>query len=298
MTALSLSPLPTSLPSPLNFEAYARAVQQLPFLDEPRERQLAAAWRDQKDPMAAWQLVMAHLRLVVKVVRAQRGYGLPAGDLAQEGTVGLMKAVHRFDPARGIRLGVYALKWIEAEVREYIMRNWRLVRLGSGAAMKKLFFGYRQAVDALRGWGVERDVAPTLQALARQLDLDPAQVAQAQAYFRGRDVSLERPPGAEDENEPIEERRDLQQAADLAPSDPADTVAEDEAAQVQHDRLHQALARLPARDRAIVVARHLAESPKGLAELGREHGVSAERVRQIEQRALAHLKGELVPMMG
>lgn len=270
MTTLSLPALPASLPSPLNFEAYARAVQQLPFLDEHQEQTLAQAWHERKDKMAAWQLVMAHLRLVVKVVRAQKSYGLPAGDLAQEGTVGLMKAVHRFDPSRGIRLGVYALKWIEAEVREYIMRNWRMVRLGSGAAMKKLFFGYRQAVSALRHWGVERDVAPTLQALAKELHLDPGQVAQAQAYFQGQDVSLEHQAVPGDDRRHEEERLELQRSPDLAPADPADTVAEADGAAHQHARLHQALARLPERDRAIVMARHLAEQPKGLVELGRD----------------------------
>jgi RNA polymerase sigma factor (sigma-70 family) len=153
MTAVALSPhqsLLPRLPSPLNFEAYARAVQALPFLDDARERELAMAWKTTQDKGAAWELVMAHLRLVVRVVRDQAGYGLSPGDLAQEGTVGLMKAVHRFDPDRGIRLAAYAIKWIEAEVREYIMRNWRLVRLGSGSAMKKLFFGYRQALTSLR----------------------------------------------------------------------------------------------------------------------------------------------------
>lgn len=293
MTTTALSALPNTLPSPLNFEAYARAVQQLPYLDEERERTLASAWKERQDKLAAWELVMAHLRLVVKVVRDQSGYGLSPGDLAQEGTVGLMKAVHRFDPERGIRLASYALKWIEAEVREYIMRNWRLVRLGSGAAMKKLFFGYRQAVAHLRQWGDTRDVTPTVQALAQELDLDAQQVRQAQAYFTGRDEALEAPS----EDASREERREVNDWFTASQhADPAWVVEEADQEHHEHAALTQALATLPERDRAILTARLLQDPPQGLAELGRQHGVSAERVRQIEKRALMDLRKQLVPV--
>lgn len=297
--AVTMSPLVShpshTLPSPLNFEAYARAVNQLPFLDEARERELATAWHDRKDKLAAWELVMSHLRLVVRVVRDQAGYGLSPGDLAQEGTVGLMKAVHRFEPAKGIRLASYAIKWIEAEVREYIMRNWRLVRLGSGAAMKKLFFGYRQAVASLQSWGVDRDVAPSVQALAKELDLDDRQVAQAQAYFAGRDVGLTRDREGEDSQE---ERSGLQALAfgGATVADPAWAAEAADQETQRHQALAQALAQLPERDRAIVEARHLTATPLGLAELGERHGVSAERVRQIEKRALENLRKKMEPL--
>jgi RNA polymerase sigma-32 factor len=201
--------------------------------------------------------------------------------------------VHRFDPDRGIRLASYALKWIEAEVREYILRNWRLVRLGTGAAMKKLFFGYRQAVTHLRQWGDTRDVTPTVQALAHELDLDEHQVRQAQAYFQGQDESLEAPL-ADDHRE---ERRDLGRVLFAhASADPAWVVAEADQEHHQHTALTQALASLPERDRAIVTARLLQEPPVGLAELGQQHGVSAERVRQIEKRALADLRKQLITL--
>lgn len=301
MTAVmspSSQALAQSLPSPSNFEAYARAVQCLPFLSEQRELELATTWKNHQDKSAAWELVMAHLRLVVRVVRDQAGYGLSAGDLAQEGTVGLMKAVHRFDPARGIRLAAYAIKWIEAEVREYIMRNWRLVRLGSGAAMKKLFFGYRQAVSSLRHWGEERDVAPTIEALAQELNLSPAQVAHARAYFGGKDMSLE---SEVDDQRSREERPGLQSVFFQAPRghDPAWQAETDDLTEHRSTAMGQALATLTPRDRDILQARHLQDTPMGLVELGQRHGVSAERVRQLEKRALSlvriHMGEALAP---
>ena len=156
----------TTLPPPSDFEAYARMAHQIPMLSLDEEQQAMTRWHNHRDPAAAKTLVMAHLRLVVKAVRAHQGYGLPRSDLAQEGTVGLMKAVHRFNPSLGVRLGVYAWVWIQAEIREFILSQWRMVKL-SGQAAKKLFFGYRKAMAQLLSWKAGR-----LSSLA-QTDEDP-----------------------------------------------------------------------------------------------------------------------------
>jgi len=283
-----------SLPSPTDFASYARAVAELPMLSAEEETTLAQAWRQHQDRAAAWRLVMAHLRQVVSVVRAHAGYGLPPGDLAQEGTVGLMKAVKRFDPDRGVRLGAYAVHWIEAEVREYIVHNWRMVRLGSTAAMKKLFFGYRKTVAALRGWGEERDVAPTAAAIAQVLDLTPAQVTTAEAFFRGQDMALDG-PGLDGEEDV--ERSDLAQLMwQREGVTPEEALVATDWTATRHSALEQALATLPPRDQAIFRERRLKEPATGLAELGQRYAISAERVRQIEARTLKRVTADLQPL--
>jgi RNA polymerase sigma-32 factor len=233
---------------------------------------------------------------VVRVVRDHESYGVSPGDLAQEGSIGLMKAVRRFDPSRGVRLGAYAVRWIEAEVREYIAHNWRLVRLGSSTAMKKLFFGYRQTVAALRQWGEERDVAPTTQAVADALNLSPAQVARAEAFFRGQDLTLA--PSAEEDGDSgaqVQDRWGLQVWTQEGHLTPQERLAEEDLTAFRHRTLDAALAQLPERDRAIFTARRLQEPAEGLAHLGERFQISAERVRQIEARALAQVSQTLRP---
>ena len=278
------------LPPPSQFEAYARAVQQCPMLTEEREHELVAAWRQTQDGQAARELVMSHLRLVVRVVRDHRGYGLPEGDLAQEGTVGLMRAVHRFDPSVGVRLAAYAVRWIEAEIREFIFKNWRLVKLGGTAAMKKLFFGYRQTVTSLQEMGEQREPGVSPQVVAQAMGLTAEQVERAQAYFGGRDLALEAP--AQDGEEGPSDALMLEALPALDDS-PASRIEEQDRVSAVQAMVRSALAALPERDRTILVARRLTSPPRGLAEVGSDLGISAERVRQLENRAVKALEQSL-----
>lgn len=280
----------TLLPSPSNFEAYARAVQQWPMLDESEEKRLVRDWREKGDRTATWELVASHLRLVVRVVRDHRGYGLPEGDLAQEGTVGLMRAVQKFNPSVGVRLAAYALRWIEAEIKEFIFRNWRLVKLGGTAAMKKLFFGYRQTVASLRDLKADRTASVTADEVAQTMGLGEEQVRQARAYFSGRDLALEGPAG-DDTESPSDAL--MLEALPSNQDTPEMLVEEQDRQAAVHSLVHRALAKLPERERAILVARKMTSPAKGLAELGAQWGVSAERVRQIENKAAIALGKEL-----
>lgn len=278
------------LPSPSNFEAYARAVQQWPMLDEGEEKRLINDWREKGDRNAARELVASHLRLVVRVVRDHRGYGLPEGDLAQEGTVGLMRAVHKFDPAVGVRLAAYALRWIEAEIREFIFRNWRLVKLGGTSAMKKLFFGYRQTVASLRELHADRAAGVSPEEVAEAMGLNEQQVRQARAYFSGRDLALEG-PRADDAETPSDAL--MLEALPSNHETPAALAEEEDRQSAVRTLVHQALSGLPERERAILIARKMTTPAVGLAELGAKWGVSAERVRQLENKATSTLAKEL-----
>ena len=280
------SPTDLSLPSPSQFEAYARAVQRWPMLSEDEEQRLVTAWRDRHDRDAARDLVASHLRLVVRVVRDHRGYGLSEGDLAQEGTVGLMRAVHKFDPAVGVRLAAYAIRWIEAEIREFIFKNWRVVRLGGTSAMKKLFFGYRATVASLRDMKADRTAGVTAEEVSRAMGLTEEQVHQARAYFGGRDMALDG-PRSDDDDAPSEALM-LEALVDDSEGIAAQVEEEDRVDAVQK-AVRQAVAKLPERDRQVLIARRLSTPPRGLAEVGEELGISAERVRQLEQRAAARL---------
>lgn len=280
------------LPSPSNFEAYARAVQQWPMLSGEDEARLIAAWRQDGNRDAARDLVASHLRLVVRVVRDHRGYGLSDGDLAQEGTVGLMRAVHKFDPQVGVRLAAYALRWIEAEIKEFIFRNWRLVKLGGTSAMKKLFFGYRQTVASLRDMKADRSSGVTPEEVAKAMGLTEGQVSQARAYFSGRDLALEAP---RDEEEVAPSDALMLEALPDAAQTPAAWAEETDRQAVVVALVQGALAQLTERDRDILVARKMTTPAVGLVELGQKWGVSAERVRQIESRAAQALAKALAP---
>ena len=277
----------TAMPSPVgNLDAYIRAVQQYPMLTEQEEQNLARRLRDEDDLDAARQLIVSHLRLVVSTARQYLGYGLPHADLIQEGNIGLMKAVKRFDPERGVRLVSFAMHWIKAEIHEYVLKNWRLVKVATTKAQRKLFFNLR----SMKGNASHLDQATT-QAIASQLNVSEADVREMDMRLTGRDIALDPGPDVSDEDSfaPIDYLAD----DSMEPT----AVLEDRARDHLHsDGLQQALSKLDDRSRHIVQARWLADDGGAtLQELADEYGVSAERVRQIEAKALKSLRTHLAP---
>lgn len=277
----------TAMPSPIgNLDGYIRAVQQYPMLTEQEEQSLARRLRDQDDLDAARQLILSHLRLVVSTARQYLGYGLPHADLIQEGNIGLMKAVKRFDPERGVRLVSFAMHWIKAEIHEYILKNWRLVKVATTKAQRKLFFNLR----SMKGNASHLDQATT-EAIASQLNVSEADVREMDMRLTGRDIALDPGPDVSDEDSfaPIDYLAD----DSMEPTAVLEGRARDH---LHSDGLQQALSQLDARSRHIVTARWLADDGGAtLQELADEYGVSAERVRQIEAKALKTLRSHLAP---
>ena len=268
-----------------NIDAYISAVNRLPMLTHAEEISLATRLRDSNDLAAAQELVLSHLRLVVSIARGYLGYGLPHADLIQEGNIGLMKAVKRFDPEQGVRLVSYAMHWIKAEMHEYILKNWRLVKVATTKAQRKLFFNLRsnkQGLDAM---------SPTqIDALAKLLDVKREEVIEMETRLSGRDIALEAPTDDEDDKfSPI-----AYLSSDL--SEPTKVLEAEQVTRLQSEGLESALAKLDARSRRIVEARWLANddgSGATLHALADEFGVSAERIRQIEAAALKKMKTAL-----
>jgi RNA polymerase sigma-32 factor len=271
-----------------NLESYMRAVQQFPLLSAEQEQDFALKFRTLGDLEAARMLVLSHLRLVVAVSRQYLGYGLPQADLIQEGNVGLMKAVKRFDPTQGVRLVSYALHWIKAEIHEYILRNWQMVKVATTKAQRKLFFNLKSLKRALGSdSAVTTDQA---QFIAKELNVSRDEVMEMDRRLSGGDTPLE---PVNDDGETIGPIASL--AAENA--DPAYLVAEAQEAQVMGARLRTALDGLDPRSREIVQARWLADADdKGptLHDLAAEYGVSAERVRQIEAAALKKIRAAML----
>ena len=280
MTGSALAfPTPASLGS---LDHYIQAVNRFPLLTAEQETELGRRWREKEDVAAAGQLVLSHLRLVVAVSRNYLGYGLPQGDLIQEGNVGLMKAVRRFDPERGVRLVSFALHWIKAEIHEYILRNWRLVKVATTKAQRKLFFNLRSMKKSSHA--LSRDEAA---AIARELGVKPEEVVEMETRLSGHDIALDPTPSDDDEHAyaPIAWLTD---GAD----EPAQVLERKQTEQGRSDGLKRALAKLDARSRRIIEARWLKETePATLQELADEYGVSAERIRQIESKALKQMRG-------
>ena len=279
------------LPSPSQFEVYARAVNSIPLLSEEEEMRLTQAWYNHQDRNAARDLVLSHLRLVVKAVRDHAGYGLSPSDLAQEGTVGLMRAIHGFNPSQNVRLAAYAWKWIEAEIREFIFKSWRLVRLGSGSTMRKLFFNYRKTVESLKKLAPDRQMGVSTQDIAKALDLPEDQVELASRYFLGQDVSMA-PSDSEGSHYEGTEGLQLeasQHAAWTASDNPEDYTTEAQSTQMGRKAIAKALLSLDDRSREILMARRLSEPAVSLKELSAQWDVSIERVRQIEHQAWDNL---------
>ncbi len=279
-----------------SIEAYISAANRVPMLSEAEEQRLARRFRDAQDLDAARQLVTSHLRLVIAIARGYLGYGLPHADLIQEGNIGLMKAVKRFDPDRGVRLVSFAMHWIKAEMHEYILKNWRMVKIATTKAQRKLFFNLRsikaalaQDVDSRQGFntlGAEEVVA-----VAKQLGVKPEEVIEMETRLTGADVSLE--PLTDDDEDSYAPIAYL--AADRS-SEPSAMLERKEYDHLQDQGLSSALASLDERSRTIVQRRWLVadgEEAATLHELAAEYGVSAERIRQIEVKAMQKMKGKL-----
>ena len=268
-----------------NLDAYISAVNRLPMLSHEEEISLAQRLRDQNDLAAAQALVMSHLRLVVSIARGYLGYGLPHADLIQEGNVGLMKAVKRFDPDQGVRLVSYAMHWIKAEMHEYILRNWRMVKLATTKAQRKLFFNLRSHKT-----GLDTMTPDQVSAMATTLNVKPEEVTEMEMRMSGRDIALESPTDDDDDKfSPIA-------YLSSESTEPGKVLESRQFDKLQSEGLESALSNLDARSRRIIESRWLANddgSGATLHELAAEFNVSAERVRQIEASALKKMKASL-----
>ena len=276
-----------SVPSLGNLDAYITAVNRMPMLTAEQEGSLARRFRDEQDLDAARELVLSHLRLVVSIARGYLGYGLPHADLIQEGNIGLMKAVKRFDPDRGVRLVSFAMHWIKAEIHEHILRNWRLVKVATTKAQRKLFFNLRSHKPDARTLSPE-----AVGDIARELNVKERDVVEMETRLSGGDMALE---GQSDDGE-----ESYSPIAYLAApqSEPTQILEARERDWLQSDGITSALDSLDARSRRIVEQRWLRDADEGgtmtLHELADEFGVSAERIRQIEAKALQKMRTHLV----
>ena len=272
-----------ALPNPAvgSLESYIQAVRAFPILTPEEETEYARRLRDENDVDAASKLVLSHLRVVVHIARGYMGYGLPQADLIQEGNIGLMKAVKRFDPERGVRLVSFAIHWIKAEMHEYILRNWRMVKIATTKAQRKLFFNLRSMKQALGTLGPDE-----VKRIAKDLGVKPEEVIEMETRINGGDVALE-PVGGDEEDS----YGPLAYLADPT-AEPVLALENKQSESLREQGLEKALETLDERSRRIIQARWLTEdNARTLHDLAAEYGVSAERIRQIEARALQKMKG-------
>ncbi len=275
-------PLPTG-----NLDQYIHAAHSVPILSAEEEQGLAERLRHDNDLEAARQLVLSHLRFVIRIARGYSGYGLALGDLVQEGNIGLMKAVKRFDPDRGVRLVSFAVHWIRAEIHEFILRNWRIVKVATTKAQRKLFFNLRSSKKRL-GWLSQDEV----NAVAEDLGVKPETVLEMESRLSGQDVCFDPTVDVQDEEEP----RYLAPSAyltDTNQADPASSVEQEDYTRQNTAKLHDALQQLDDRSRTILEERWLSENKTTLQELAGRYRVSAERIRQLEKNAIQKLKATL-----
>jgi RNA polymerase sigma-32 factor len=273
-------PVPSAVGS---LDHYIQAVNRFPLLTPEEEVRLARKFRDEADLEAARTLVLSHLRVVVAIGRGYLGYGLPHADLIQEGNIGLMKAVKRFDPERGVRLVSFAIHWIKAEMHEFVLRNWRLVRIATTKAQRKLFFNLRSMKP-----GLEPLTQDEIMRVARALKVKPEEVAEMEMRLAGQDLALE--PAVDDDDDayaPISYLADPQ-------DEPSRVIEIEQTSRLRREGLSNALAGLDPRSRRIIEARWLREKdPATLHDLAAEFQVSAERIRQIEAKALQKMRGTM-----
>jgi len=277
-------PLALRLPSAAgSLETYIQAVNQFPILTQEEETEFARQFHTQGDLEGARRLVVSHLRVVVSIARGYVGYGLPQSDLIQEGNIGLMKAVKRFDPERGVRLVSFAVHWIRAEIHEFILRNWRIVKIATTKAQRKLFFNLRSMKQGLGTLGNDE-----VHAMAKQLRVKNEEVIEMETRLGGHDISLE--PAGDDEDEAYSPIAYLTAAG----AEPSRLLEDEQTLRLRGEGLGKALASLDPRSRHIVESRWLREKDAAtLQDLAAQYGVSAERIRQIEQKALARMKTQM-----
>jgi RNA polymerase sigma-32 factor len=275
--------IPVTMPTG-NIDAYISAAYQLPMLSAEQEHELAVRLRDNNDLEAARNLVLSHLRFVIKIARGYSGYGLALPDLIQEGTVGLMKAVRRFDPDMGVRLVSFAVHWIKAEIHEFVLRNWRIVKIATTKSQRKLFFNLRSSKKRL-GWFSRKEI----EEVAEELGVKPETVMEMEARLSNHDVAFEGAADADDE-------KPLAAPAAYLPDmrmEPAGQLERYDSEQQEKAQLYAALQDLDERSREILEARWLSERKSTLHELADKYGVSAERVRQIEKAAMNKMRSRL-----
>lgn len=282
----------TALPTPTveaGLSRYLTEIKKFPLLSQEEELAFAKRWREHGDRDAAYRLVTSHLRLVAKIAMRYRGYGLPLADVVSEGNLGLMQAVKRFDPDRGVRLATYAMWWIKAAIQEFVLRSWSLVKIAAGGTQKRLFFNLRRAKSAIAALQ-DGDLQPQqANQIAERLEVSEGEVVAMNGRLRP-DVSLSVPSHDQGDSEPVS---DL--LVDFSPT-PESAMAEEQESALRHRALNDALATLNPRERCIFIARRLTDEPPKLEELAVEHGVSRERVRQIESRAFQKVKAAIEAM--
>jgi len=269
-------PIPSAYGS---LDSYIQTVNSFPLLSQQEETQYGRQLRDHEDLGAARQLIISHLRVVVAIARGYMGYGLPQADLIQEGNIGLMKAVKRFDPERGVRLVSFAVHWIRAEIHEYILRNWRIVKIATTKAQRKLFFNLRSMKPTLNTLGND-----DIRAVAKELRVKPEEVVEMETRLGGKDIALEPTNDSDEAYAPIAYLTDHD-------AEPGRILEHEQTAQLKGEGLKKALADLDARSRRIIEARWLREEDQAtLHDLAAEFGVSAERIRQIENKAMQKMR--------
>jgi RNA polymerase sigma-32 factor len=271
-----------SVPSVVgSLDAYISAVHRIPVLSQEEEQDLSRRYQAEEDLDSARKLVMSHLRFVVHVARGYNGYGLQLSDLIQEGNIGLMKAVKRFDPDQGVRLVSFAVHWIRAEMHEFILRNWRIVKVATTKAQRKLFFNLRKSKKRL-GWMNAEEV----RVIAKDLGVPEATVREMESRLSGRDIGFEAPADADEDAKPAPAAFLIDEGAD-----PYENVSDADQSDNQLETLSAALQKLDERSRDIIQRRWLNEDKATLQDLADEYGVSAERIRQVEANAMKKMRG-------
>ena len=277
--ATQLSPL-----GDIGLQQYLQQIQRFPLLEADEEYMLARRYAEHQDVQAAQRLITSHLRLVAKIAKGYRGYGLPLGEMISEGNIGLMQAVKKFDSERGFRLATYAMWWIRASIQEYILRSWSLVKIGTTAAQKKLFFNLRRIKNRIGLLSDKSMSDDSARRIAEELDVTPQEVQQMEGRLAGGDVSLNQPArGQEDSDSGWQ---------DFLPDTSASqetVLAEQDDAAMRHRLVQKALQTLAPREREILEARRLRDAPLTLKTLSEQHNISRERVRQIEAQAFRKL---------
>ncbi|MCW9088722.1 MAG: RNA polymerase sigma factor RpoH [Gammaproteobacteria bacterium] len=268
-----------------SIEAYSQAVNRIPVLSAEEEHELAVRYRDDEDIAAARKLIMSHLRFVAHIARGYSGYGLPHADLIQEGNIGLMKAVRRFDPTMNVRLVSFAVHWIRAEIHEFILRNWRIVKVATTKAQRKLFFNLRSSKKRL-GWFSSEEV----DNVAETLGVTRADVLEMESRLSGRDMAFDNSPDSDDDDDMVVTPSSYLQDVRF---EPATQVEEEQWTSHSNNQLHEALSGLDERSRDIVASRWLTEDKVTLQELADKYDISAERIRQLEKNAMKKLKNVL-----